>query len=136
MPAVHGKAGSWLFSRELNDADQRRRIQRTEAPGAVEIIFAAGAVDPRRLLPIDKDHIVALVPRAPLIIQDRHHHADKLTVAVSVKDEVIVFSQRIFPARVLVGIFEIVSVEIPFVPALAWSALAILGVEIRRIRRQ
>src|SRR5215472_2866803 len=135
VPAVHGKARPGLFSGELNDAYQRRRIQLAEAPGSIKIIFAAGAVDPRRLLTIDRDHLVAFVPRSPLVIQDRHHYADKLPFPLSIQDHVIVFSQWILPARILPRIVEIVPVKITLVPPLAWRALAILGVKIRRIGR-
>src|SRR5664279_2868467 len=49
-------------------------------PGAKEVIFRAGSVDGRRLLSIDKEHVVALAKPIVLVLKNRHGDSDEVAL--------------------------------------------------------
>ena len=64
-------------------------------PRAQEIIFRSGAVDRRRFLPIDEEHVVAFAPPAILILQHRHGHAHKVPASGCFHPDVVAFAIQI-----------------------------------------
>jgi len=92
--------------------DERGGIEAGEAPGPAEIIFSARAVDSRLGLSVDPDHLVALIPAAPLVLEDRQRHSDEVAVPGGLQEDVVVRPRDVAPARIAAGFAEIVAVEV------------------------
>ena len=101
-------------------------------PRAQEIIFRSGAVDRRRVLPIDEEHVVAFAPPAVLILQHRHGHADKVAAPGRFHPDVVAFA-----IQILFVVDHRIAVRLPLIaPSFRRSFLAVLRVEVKLIRGQ
>ena len=130
MPAVHSGPATRFFLGVLHQPDDRGRVEWRETPGTIEVIFSAGTVNPRFLFAVDPDHVVAFVPCSPLVVEDRQHHANELTLTFCIQNNVVVFTGFVKPAWIFACSGEIVAVDVSVVPTLAGCALPVLRVEV------
>lgn len=100
------------------------------APGLVEIIFAAGAVQfGRPFVAVDPNHIVALAPPGALEVGDAEVAANKVAAALGLENHIVVVPGEL----TLVGDIGLGGIDLDFVsPATEGIFPAELGVKITR----
>jgi hypothetical protein len=74
---------------KFREADKGRGIKLAECPGAVEVIFATGAVNARFLLAVDPNDLIPFAPFAPLLLKHREGEAHKLAVTLRFENSVV-----------------------------------------------
>src|SRR3989442_13172218 len=100
----------------------------SKTPCSQKIIFRSSAVDRRRCLSVNEEHVIALAPPGILILQYRHGYAGEMSTACGFNPDVIAFA-----IQVLLRIYQRIAIRSPLIrPPAVRRAPTVLRMDVWR----